>query len=64
MDRQKLEDTIMGALESYRMIHMESEAGCGLALVDLLSKGHPTIKEGREEMARLAEHIGDALDSE
>jgi hypothetical protein len=64
MDRQKLEDTIREALESYRMKNMQDETGSGSALVDLLSEGHPTIKEGQEEIESLTEHIADALDSE
>jgi len=61
MDRQKLTDTIRDALDSYRMLHLQDGEGNGSALADLLSDGHPTIKEGQEEIQRLAEHIADAL---
>lgn len=34
----------------------------GMPLVDVLSHGFPTIRQGREEIELLAEHIAEALE--
>jgi hypothetical protein len=46
------------------MLYLQDGEGNGYALEDLLSDGHPTIKEGQEEIQRLAEHVADALPHE
>lgn len=55
---------IEDALRSYRCANQrdgEEHAEQGLPLVDVLSHGYPTIKQGEEELALLAEHLWDVL---
>jgi len=49
-------EDILKVLESYRCQYTVDEFGSGLPLVDVLSP-LKTIKEGKEELYLLAEHI-------
>jgi hypothetical protein len=54
-------DRIVLALKSYKMWTVHDDDGNGYSLVDQLSSG-PTVKDGLEEILRLAEHIDESLD--
>ena len=59
-DVDALQQAVEDALHSYWLQTMVDEEGDACLLLDALSPG-PTIREGREELMLLAEHITEEI---